>query len=100
MWEGWTKNIYLGLRDQKNLLYLGVFGAIIALLAALFLPIWPLLGVAWLTNGGGWMAWTVLLESLVFWGYLIAVRARAAQAWRSLPGMRSPRRLARRSLQR
>ena len=85
MWEGWTKNIYLGLRDQKNLLYLGVFGAIVALLAALFLPLWPLLGIAWLTNDGGWMAWTVLLESLVFWGYLIAVRARAAQAMEISP---------------
>ncbi|HKI53016.1 MAG TPA: glycosyltransferase family 2 protein, partial [Anaerolineales bacterium] len=27
MWEGWTKNIYLGLRDQAGLLWLGVFGA-------------------------------------------------------------------------
>ena len=80
MWEGWTKNIYLGLRDQKGLLYLGVFGAIVALLAALFLPVWPLLGIAWLTKSGGWMAWTALVESLVFWGYLIAVRARAARA--------------------
>ena len=79
MWEGWTKNIYLGLRDQKNLLYLGVFGAIVALLAALFLPLWPLLAIAWLINSGGWMAWIILLESLVFWGYLIAVRARAAR---------------------
>ncbi len=26
------------------------------------------------------MAWAVLLESLVFWGYLIVVRARAARA--------------------
>ena len=24
MWEGWTKNIYLGLRDQRSLLLLGV----------------------------------------------------------------------------
>jgi chlorobactene glucosyltransferase len=85
MWEGWTKNIYLGLRDQKGLLYLGVFGAIIALLAALFLPLWPLLGIAWLINSGGWMAGTVLLESLVFWGYLIAVRARAARAMEISP---------------
>ena len=80
MWEGWTKNIYLGLRDQTGLLYLGVFGAIVALIAAFFLPIWPLLGLVWLLNGGGWMAGTVLLESLVFWGYLIAVRARVARS--------------------
>src|SRR5574342_49502 len=47
MWEGWTKNIYLGLRDQPSLLMLGVFGAVIALIAALFLPVWPLLGISW-----------------------------------------------------
>jgi len=80
MWEGWTKNIYLGLRDQKGLLSLGVFGATVSLLAALFLPVWPLLAFAWLLNGGGWMAWTVLLESLAFWGYLIYVRARVAHS--------------------
>jgi len=80
MWEGWTKNIYLGLRDQKGLLYLGVFGATVALIAALFLPIWPLLGIRWLLNGGGWMAEAVLLESLIFWCYLIAVRACVARS--------------------
>lgn len=79
MWEGWTKNIYLGLRDQKGLLYLGVFGAIVALLAALFLPVWPLLGVTWLLNSRSWMAVLVLLESLIFWIYLIIVRAKVAR---------------------
>jgi chlorobactene glucosyltransferase len=85
MWEGWTKNIYLGLRDQKGLLYLGVFGAIVALLAALFLPVWPLLGILWLLRGGERMAWSVLIESLVFWGYLILVRARVARAMKISP---------------
>ncbi|MGE5374355.1 MAG: glycosyltransferase [Bacteroidota bacterium] len=85
MWEGWTKNIYLGLRDQKGLLYLGVFGATVALIAALFLPVWPLLGIFWLLNSGGWMAGSVLLESLVFWGYLIAVRAGVAKAMEISP---------------
>jgi chlorobactene glucosyltransferase len=85
IWEGWTKNIYLGLRDQKGLVYLGVFGAIVALLAALFLPVWPLLGFVWLLSGGGWMAGAVLFESLVFWGYLIAVRARIARAMEISP---------------
>ncbi|HSB00067.1 MAG TPA: glycosyltransferase, partial [Anaerolineales bacterium] len=27
MWEGWTKNIYLGLSDRPSLMLLGVFGA-------------------------------------------------------------------------
>jgi len=80
MWEGWTKNIYLGLRDQAGLLYLGVFGAVLALITALFLPVWPLLGLLWLVNGGSWLAAVVILESLIFWGYLIVTRGRLAQA--------------------
>jgi chlorobactene glucosyltransferase len=75
MWEGWTKNIYLGLRDQTSLLWLGVFGAFVALLAALFLPIWPFLGIRWFLNGGGWKAFAVIAESLLLWTYLIYVRA-------------------------
>ncbi|HJS18422.1 MAG TPA: glycosyltransferase [Anaerolineales bacterium] len=85
MWEGWTKNIYLGLRDQTGLLYLGVFGAFVALLAALFVPVWPLLGIAWLLNDGGWMAMTVLIESVIFWAYLIHVRVRTAKAMKISP---------------
>ena len=80
MWEGWTKNIYLGLRDQAGLLWLGVFGAFVALTAALFLPVWPFLGFSWLLDGGGWMAALVSLQSLLFWGYVIQVRARVAEA--------------------
>lgn len=79
MWEGWTKNIYLGLSDRAGLLWLGVFGAFVALLAALFLPVWPLLGIAWYVNGGGWMAITVVIESLLLWTYVIYVRARVAR---------------------
>jgi chlorobactene glucosyltransferase len=86
MWEGWTKNIYLGLRDQAGLLWLGVFGAFVALVAALFLPVWPFLGLSWLLNGGGWMAALVSLQSLLFWGYVIQVRARVAQAMHISPG--------------
>jgi chlorobactene glucosyltransferase len=75
MWEGWTKNIYLGLRDQKGLLWLGAFGAFLAFLTSIFLPAWPLLGMIWYFNGGGWMALGAMLESLLFWAYLIQVRA-------------------------
>jgi chlorobactene glucosyltransferase len=82
MWEGWTKNIYLGLREQAGLLWLGVFGAFLAFMASVFLPLWPLLGALWFANGGGWMAATVILEALVLWGYLIRVRARAAAEMR------------------
>lgn len=78
MWEGWTKNIYLGLRDHPSLLWLGAFGATLALLAALFLPVWPVLGLAWYLNGGGWLALTVVVEALFVWGYLVFIRSKAA----------------------
>jgi len=78
MWEGWTKNIYLGLRDQTGLLWLGVFGAFLALVTSIFLPIWPLLGVYWYLKGGEWMAIVVISESLLLWSYLIFTRANIA----------------------
>ena len=79
MWEGWTKNIYLGLREQSALMWLGVFGAFLAVLASLFLPVWPLLGIIWYVNGGEWMSITVILESILMWAFLIYVRVRVAQ---------------------
>jgi chlorobactene glucosyltransferase len=75
MWEGWTKNIYLGLRDHVAMLFLGAFGASLGLIAALFLPLWPLLGLFWYANGGGWMALAVIIQSLLVWGYLLYFRA-------------------------
>jgi len=79
MWEGWTKNIYLGLRDQAGLLWLGVFGAFLAFMASLFLPLWPLLGMVWYLKGGGRMALTVIAEALALWAYLIVMRAQIAR---------------------
>ncbi|MBI3170778.1 MAG: glycosyltransferase [Chloroflexi bacterium] len=79
MWEGWTKNIYLGLRDHPSLLLLGAFGATLALIAALFLPVWPLLGLLWYLNGGGWLALVVILKALVVWGVLIYIRSLVAR---------------------
>jgi chlorobactene glucosyltransferase len=78
MWEGWTKNIYLGLRDHPAMLMLGAFGATITLIAALFLPIWPALGVLWYFKGGGWLAIGVIIQSLTVWGVLLYARARVA----------------------
>ncbi len=78
MWEGWTKNIYLGLRDQVGLLWLGAFGAFLAVMASLFLPIWPLLGLFWYFKEGSWMALLVVIESLLLWGYLLFTRAKVA----------------------
>jgi len=79
MWEGWTKNIYLGLRDHPAMLMLGAFGAALALIAALFLPVWPVLGVVWYYDGGGWMAIAVVGKSLTVWSALIYARARVAR---------------------
>ena len=78
MWEGWTKNIYLGLSDRPGLLLLGVFGAFVALMAAVFMPAWPLLGLGWYLNGGGWMAALVCMEALFVWGVILYYRARVA----------------------
>ncbi len=78
MWEGWTKNIYLGLREQVGLMVLGAFGALVTVIAALVLPLWPLLGLFWFLHNGGWMAIIVILESLILWGVLIYVRATVA----------------------
>ncbi len=78
MWEGWTKNIYLGLKDERGLLLLGVFGAFLALMASLFMPAWPLLGLWWYLSGGGWQALGMIVTALGVWGYLLYWRTRAA----------------------
>ncbi|MEP7135488.1 MAG: glycosyltransferase [Chloroflexota bacterium] len=78
MWEGWTKNIYLGLRDEPGLMALGVFGAFLTLVVSIFLPLWPLLGLFWFLKSGGWMAIAVILESLLLWAYLLYVRVQVA----------------------
>lgn len=77
IWEGWTKNIYLGLRDR---LWLLLLGAVIGLLGALALPLWLILGIGWLALGGGWVALLVTGQSLLVWSYLLFQRVRAARA--------------------
>jgi chlorobactene glucosyltransferase len=78
MWEGWTKNIYLGLKDDRGLLLLGVFGAFLAFTAALLLPLWVVAGVALMVAGLGLEGSVVLLEALALWGYLIYWRVLAS----------------------
>ena len=85
MWEGWTKNIYLGLRDRPSLIALGAVGAFLALFAAVILPLWPVLGVFWYVRGGGWLALTVVAESLILWMIVIYARARVALAMEISP---------------
>jgi chlorobactene glucosyltransferase len=74
MWEGWTKNIYLGLADHPGLLLLGAFGALLALMAALVLPAWPIFGLVWYSTGGGWMALAVTAEAFLIWAYILVLR--------------------------
>jgi len=89
MWEGWTKNIYLGLRDDLGLLLLGVFGAFLAFTAALLLPAWVILGVVLTGTGSGLDGSVVLSEAITLWGYLIywrmlASRGMGIPAWYAL----------------
>jgi chlorobactene glucosyltransferase len=79
MWEGWTKNIYLGLRDDLGLLLLGVFGALLAFTAALLLPLWLVAGVALMVVGSVLEGSIVLLEVLALWGYLLYWRILASR---------------------
>jgi len=89
MWEGWTKNIYLGLRDDRGLLLLGAFGAFLAFAAALLLPAWVVWGVVLTGTGSGLEGSVVLIEALVLWVYLIywqilASRGMGISSWYSL----------------
>jgi chlorobactene glucosyltransferase len=79
MWEGWTKNIYLGLRDDRGLLLLGVFGAFLAFTAALLLPLWVVGGVVLTVAGSGLEGSVVLVEAILLWAYLIFWRVLASR---------------------
>jgi chlorobactene glucosyltransferase len=79
IWEGWTKNIYLGLRDKPSMLMLGAFGGFVALVAAFFLPIWPPTGILWFLEGGSWMAGWVIIQSLSLWAVLIYERTKVTR---------------------
>jgi chlorobactene glucosyltransferase len=85
MWEGWTKNIYLGLSNRPSLVLLGLFGAFLTLFVALALPLWPLLGIFWYVRGGGWQAIAVVAESFLFWLIVLNTRARVATGMRISP---------------
>jgi chlorobactene glucosyltransferase len=79
MWEGWTKNIYLGLRDHPSMLLLGAFGALLALTVALFLPIWPVLGLLLYSKTGDVLALIIIAQALLVFAILIMMRARVAR---------------------
>ena len=76
MWEGWTKNIFLGLKSSPGLLLLGAFGALLLLFAALALPLWLAAGLVWGSTVPGSGGWAVALEAAAVWAYLLGWRAR------------------------
>lgn len=82
IWEGWTKNIYVGLRDR---LWLLLFGATLGLIGALALPLWLVSALIWLGVAGGWLPVIVALEALLLWAYLLYYRLQACRAF-SIPG--------------
>ncbi|GAB4428192.1 MAG: glycosyltransferase family 2 protein [Anaerolineales bacterium] len=79
MWEGWTKNIFLGLRDDPGLLWLGVFGAFLAFAAALLLPGWVLWGLYVAVAGVSLAGSVVLVEAVLLWLYLVFWRMCASR---------------------
>jgi chlorobactene glucosyltransferase len=83
IWEGWTKNIFLGMRDRLGLL---LAGALIGLLGALLLPFWLLAGLYWLLAGGQLVAGLVSAEAILLWAVLLWYRLQAASAFHISPG--------------
>jgi hypothetical protein len=82
MWEGWTKNIYLGLSDR---LWLLLFGAILGLVVSIVLPFWLLGGLIWLSSGGGIAAVVVVAEAGLLWAFLSVKRYQSCRAFH-IPG--------------
>jgi len=82
MWEGWTKNIYLGLQEKQWLL---LFGATLGLMVTIVLPLWLVGGIIWLVTGGGMIAIFVSTEAVVLWGYLLWKRLIACRYF-GIPG--------------
>jgi chlorobactene glucosyltransferase len=76
IWEGWTKNMFLGTRDRLGLFLLG---GILALFGALALPVWLVGGLIWWLLSGGLIPAVVALQSLALWVYLLFERARIAR---------------------
>ena len=79
MWEGWTKNMYLGLREERSLMVLGVFGAFLAFAAAALLPLWLAAGVYLTMASSNGESTVILAESLLLWGYLLFWRVQASR---------------------
>lgn len=75
IWEGWTKNIFLGLSGDPRLGWLGLLGVVLCLIAAFLLPAWWIAGWVWVTRVGGLAAWIVWSEASLLWATLLIARA-------------------------
>ena len=89
MWEGWTKNMFLGLSGSAGMLLLGAFGAFVSLVAALALPLWLLAALLWWLKAPASAAWLAAAEAALLWGYLGYWRVRVLRdmhipAWYAL----------------
>ena len=82
LWEGWTKNMFLGLRGRPWLLALG---AVASLAGALALPAWLPAGLIWLARGGGLPALGVVVEAAAVWGLVLYARVLVAQGLKISP---------------
>ena len=78
IWEGWTKNIYLGMRDRLGLL---LVGALVGVLGSVLLPFWLVASGIWLLGNGQTAAWIVGGEAVLLWMVLTGYRIRAARAF-------------------
>jgi chlorobactene glucosyltransferase len=78
IWEGWTKNIYLGLQDRVGLLLVGV---VVAIAGALILPAWLAAGIAWYLTSPALAPALVIVQALLLWGVLLVVRAAVCRAY-------------------
>ena len=82
LWEGWTKNMFLGLQGRPWLLALG---ALTSLAGALALPAWLLAGLIWLARGGGPAAVVVVAEAAAVWALVLYARARVSLSLKISP---------------
>jgi chlorobactene glucosyltransferase len=82
IWEGWTKNIFLGMEGRFGLL---LVGALVGLMGAFLLPVWLLGAIAWLLLRGGFLPAVALVQALLVWAYVLWLRAQAARAFHISP---------------
>jgi chlorobactene glucosyltransferase len=78
IWEGWTKNIYLGMRDRLGLL---LVGAVVGLVGALILPTWLAGGLLWFMFSGQVGAAVVALQGLLLWAVLLYARIQVSRSF-------------------